>query len=378
MLKTNTVFYFDSTEFISISHHYIDQANYSLAEKSIKMGLDQHPNNTDLMLLNSELLIFNSKYEDAYKILNYLEEVDPENREVYLQKATIYSKNNLSDEAIAILKRALLFIDDKNLTSITNKEGLWLELINHGYKLGDRILNLSDPELRGSDVEELQELLSRLGFYSEPINGIFNTNVVFSVTAFQENRGLSIDGNVGHGTVNEIKMLMRPNLNTSLNEAIKSISPNLSTSVIGHSVCFDIPNEQDYAAQIDTYEVTKSVCLENNIIASFASEVGKTTKEENIIKYVNKIQPTLFVSFKKSDDTSLAYFKGSFTESRFGKDLSSKVKDQLEIKNLGKAHSLLKNTKSVSLIFFGNFYQNDKVSKILDVVLKSLNDSFKN
>ena len=113
MLKTNTVFYFDSTEFISISHHYIDQANYSLAEKSIKMGLDQHPNNTDLMLLNSELLIFNSKYEDAYKILSYLEEVDPENREVYLQKATIYSKNNLSDEAIAILKRALLFIDDK-------------------------------------------------------------------------------------------------------------------------------------------------------------------------------------------------------------------------------------------------------------------------
>ena len=50
MLKTNAVFYFDSTEFILISHHYIDQANYSLAEKSIKMGLNQHPNNTDLML----------------------------------------------------------------------------------------------------------------------------------------------------------------------------------------------------------------------------------------------------------------------------------------------------------------------------------------
>ena len=221
-----------------------------------------------------------------------------------LRNKLIYAGYAASEDNAELMSSILLFIDDKNLTSITNKEGLWLELINHGYKLGDRILNLSDPELRGSDVEELQELLSRLGFYSEPINGIFNTNVVFSVTAFQENRGLSIDGNVGHGTVNEIKMLMRPNLNTSLNEAIKSISPNLSTSVIGHSVCFDIPNEQDYAAQIDAYEITKSVCLENNIIASFASEVGKTTKEENIIKYVNKIQPTLFVSFKKSDDTS--------------------------------------------------------------------------
>ena len=113
MLKTNTVFYFDSSEFINISHHYIDEANFSLAEKSIEMGLDQHPNNVDLMLLNSELLIFNSKYEDAYKILNFVEKIDPENREVYLQRATIYSKNNLSIEAIDILKRALLFIDDK-------------------------------------------------------------------------------------------------------------------------------------------------------------------------------------------------------------------------------------------------------------------------
>ena len=113
MLKTNTVFYFDSSDFINISHHYIDQANFSLADKAIKMGLDQHPNNVDLMLLNSELLIFNSDYKKAYKILNFIEEIDPENREVYLQKATIYSKNNLSEEAIDILKRALVFIDDK-------------------------------------------------------------------------------------------------------------------------------------------------------------------------------------------------------------------------------------------------------------------------
>ena len=77
------------------------------------MGLDQHPNNIDLMLLNSELLIFNSKYKEAYKILNFVEEIDPENREIYLQKATIYSKNNLSEEAIDILKRALTFIDEK-------------------------------------------------------------------------------------------------------------------------------------------------------------------------------------------------------------------------------------------------------------------------
>ena len=42
MLKTNTNYYFDSTEFINITHHYIDNANFSLAEKAISMGLEQH------------------------------------------------------------------------------------------------------------------------------------------------------------------------------------------------------------------------------------------------------------------------------------------------------------------------------------------------
>jgi hypothetical protein len=92
MLKTNTVFYFDSSDFITISHHYIDQANFSLANKAIKMGLDQHPNNIDLMLLNSELLIFNSKYKEAYKILNFVEEIDPENREFTFRRLQFTQK----------------------------------------------------------------------------------------------------------------------------------------------------------------------------------------------------------------------------------------------------------------------------------------------
>jgi peptidoglycan hydrolase-like protein with peptidoglycan-binding domain len=295
-----------------------------------------------------------------------------------LRNKLIYAGYEASEDFSELISVISLYIDDKNLNKITTKEELWVELINHGYKLGDRILNFDEPELQGSDVEELQELLSRLGFYSEPINGVFSTSLATSVTIFQENRGLSIDGNVGLDTAHEIRMLMRPNLNTSLNEAIKSMSQNLRTTASGYSVCFDFPNEEDYAAQIRTYETTKKVCLQNNIVASFASEVGQDVKEENIINYVNKIQPTLFISFKKSEEESIAFFKGSFTESRLGKDMSSKVSSQLKINNLGKAHTLLKNTKSVSLIIFGNFYQYNNVRNILEVILQSVNDSFKN
>ena len=292
-----------------------------------------------------------------------------------LRNKLIYAGYATSEDIIELIAAVSLFIDDKNLNSLENKEDLWVELINHGYKLGDRILNFSKPELRGSDVEELQELLSRLGFYSEPINGDFNTYLAESVTEFQENRGLSVDGNVGLDTVHEIKMLIRPNLNTSLNEAIKSISPNLNTSTLGYTVCFDIPNDEEYAEQIETYEITKKICLENNIISSFASEIGQDVKEENIINYVNKLQPTLFISFKKSSESSIAFFKGSFTESRFGNSMARDISSQLKIDMYGKAHNLLKNTKSVSLIFFGNFYQNDKLSTVLENILQSLNES---
>ena len=311
---------------------------------------------------------------DVASLLKSLSDVELDD----LLNKLIYAGYASSADTGEIFSAVSLFIDDKNLNLIKSKEDLWSELINHGYKLGDRILNFSKPELQGSDVEELQELLSRLGFYSEPINGVFNVSLETSVIEFQENRGLSVDGNVGLGTVHEIRMLMRPNLNTSLNEAIKSIAPNLNTSLLGYSVCFDFPNEEDYPVQIETYEATKEVCLKNNVVASFASEVGIDVEEENIIKYVNKLRPTLFISFKKSEENSIAYFKGSFTESKFGRDLSREVGDKLKITQSGKAHNLLKNTKSVTLVLFGNYYQYNKIADVLEIILKSLNKSFEN
>ena len=147
MLKTNSVFYYDSTEFIDISHYYIDEANYKLASKAIKMGLKQHPNNIDLMLLNSELLIFNSKYEDASKILNYIQKIDPENREVYLQRATICSKNNLSNEAIEILKNALQFIDDKiDIWNMIAMEFLLIEDFESAIPFFKKCLNYDEED----------------------------------------------------------------------------------------------------------------------------------------------------------------------------------------------------------------------------------------
>ena len=122
------------------------------------MGLDQHPSNIDLMLLNSELLIFNSNYDDAYKILDLVEEIDPINKEVYLQKATIYSKNNLGKKAIEILKKALDFNDDKyEIWNMIGMEFLLLEEYNSAIPFFEKCIN--------NDYDDYQSLYNLIFCY---------------------------------------------------------------------------------------------------------------------------------------------------------------------------------------------------------------------
>ena len=267
-----------------------------------------------------------------------------------------------------------LFLEDRSLENLSTKEELWIELVNYGYKLGDRILTKTNPSLYGADIEELQELLSRLGFYSEPINGIFTNEVVSSVIKFQENRGLDIDGTVGLNTVEEIRKLIRPGFDTSLNEAIKTISPGFITGSIGYSVSFNLPNIGSYKEQVAIYEKTKNLCLEKNILASFASEAGEEIGEKNIINYINNKQPALFISFNNSDENLVEYFKGSFSESIIGKRLSESFGNKFNTPIVGRSSNLLKNTKSVSIILNGNFYQFEQIEDILDFLLDDLNN----
>ncbi|MFV0249197.1 MAG: hypothetical protein ACK5H1_09625, partial [Tenacibaculum sp.] len=51
MLKTNNVYFFDSTEFEEIVEHYLNKGKHSLAKKAVKLGLEQHPSSVQLKLM---------------------------------------------------------------------------------------------------------------------------------------------------------------------------------------------------------------------------------------------------------------------------------------------------------------------------------------
>lgn len=128
MLKTNNVYFFDLVEFEEIIIHYLDAGKHTLAKKAVKLGLEQHPESVDLKLLQVEIYIFENALDDASDLLKKIERLEPNNDEVFIQKATICSKSNNHLEAIVYLEKALTLTDDKvDVWSLLGMEHLYLD-----------------------------------------------------------------------------------------------------------------------------------------------------------------------------------------------------------------------------------------------------------
>jgi N-acetylmuramoyl-L-alanine amidase len=82
----------------------------------------------------------------------------------------------------------------------------WGVLIESSYTLGDRLLYIAAPMLRGDDVSELQRRLNALGFDAGREDGIFGPDTEGALTRFQRERGLEQpDGICGPATVDALK-----------------------------------------------------------------------------------------------------------------------------------------------------------------------------
>ncbi|HLV14970.1 MAG TPA: tetratricopeptide repeat protein [Xanthomarina sp.] len=128
MLKTNHILFFDSEEFENIIHHYLTLGKISLAKKAIKLSLQQHPDSINLKLFKVEVLVFEDKLSEADALLNELHDLEPNNEEIYIQKANIFSKKDNHKKAIHVLKKALELTDDvQDIYSLIGMEYLFLD-----------------------------------------------------------------------------------------------------------------------------------------------------------------------------------------------------------------------------------------------------------
>ena len=84
-------------------------------------------------------------------------------------------------------------------------EQTWAALVEAGWQLGDRLLYLRQPMLRGDDVASLQRRLGALGFDAGRVDGIFGPDTKRALDEFQRNAGLVRDGVFGPGTLETLE-----------------------------------------------------------------------------------------------------------------------------------------------------------------------------
>jgi N-acetylmuramoyl-L-alanine amidase len=85
----------------------------------------------------------------------------------------------------------------------------WRSLVAAGYRLGDRMLYVTRPEIHGDDVRDLQRRLNRLGFDAGYDDGIYGPQTFDAVREFQLNVGLEVDGITGPSTLDVLRRLHR-------------------------------------------------------------------------------------------------------------------------------------------------------------------------
>ncbi len=82
-----------------------------------------------------------------------------------------------------------------------------MALVEASWKIGDRLLLLTSPNMRGDDVADLQSRLGRIGFDCGRVDGIFGPTTARALQDFQSNCGTPADGVCGPDTVRTLTMM---------------------------------------------------------------------------------------------------------------------------------------------------------------------------
>lgn len=83
----------------------------------------------------------------------------------------------------------------------------WRALVESSWALGDRILRLEEPNLRGDDIRDLQSRLNALGFAAGKHDGIYGWATANALRDFQRDLGIPDDGLVGLETLKAFRRL---------------------------------------------------------------------------------------------------------------------------------------------------------------------------
>ncbi len=104
--------FFDSSELEDIIYYYFSESELLKARKAIDFAIEQFPAEISFQVFKAQYFLNNGEPEKALARLNSLDALDPQNPDIALTRATVYSSLHKHAEAINEYQKAIPKVDE--------------------------------------------------------------------------------------------------------------------------------------------------------------------------------------------------------------------------------------------------------------------------
>jgi N-acetylmuramoyl-L-alanine amidase len=253
----------------------------------------------------------------------------------------------------------------------------WTELVEAGYKPGERLLYLRVPYMRGDDVLSVQRRLDELGFACGPVDGIFSPSLEVAITEFQRNTGLNVDGIVGDTTWDRLRLLQKSgvtdiagNIPDRMNGyvGLRSLSGFRVVVDPGHGGadegCAGVGGLSEKDVNLALGVELARVLAERGAVTNVTREDDATIALYDRIESANAWQTDLYLSLhhstnpsKKARGAAAYYFANTEYEAKGGKRLAGYIVDALvrelgrvDLRKHGRNYACLREVKPLAIM----------------------------
>lgn len=231
----------------------------------------------------------------------------------------------------------------------------WRSLYEAGYRLGDRLIFMRRPMIRGEDVAELQARLNSLGFDSGKVDGIFGPDTERAVMEFQSNRSLAEDGKVGPEVVTEVRLVTRGEMRAG-RDAIREREwlRRLPKTVAGARIYLDA-GCRDRRESREAWEAATAAALsiqEAGGLPMMSRSQDTQFPERLRARKANRLGSDVIIAFRINNDgkNSVFYFASEHSSSAAGKQLALAIAGAAGGITEGRASAMLKETRAPAAV----------------------------
>jgi N-acetylmuramoyl-L-alanine amidase len=227
----------------------------------------------------------------------------------------------------------------------------WSALVESGYALGDRLLYLRRPMLRGDDVLDLQRRLNALGFDARREDGILGTETRDALVAFQRDTGLPADGICGPATVGALGRVS--------GMAAGSVATVREREALRREAPRRLGGYTAYVAASPGLAVLGEQVTRGLLDAGARAVLDASGSDDSLLAAgANRFDADLFLGLRPGDSVGChcAYFAVGRFRSEAGRGVARAIHDELravlpiEVDVSGKAYAALRETRMAAVV----------------------------